>query len=93
VALVRTDVSEASIASIIRVTRIGQLGTMSAVTSKKKKNAAKKYYVALIIVATRSSEMSVLTRGRRHNITEDGILHSHRRENFKFYIALTSWAL
>jgi hypothetical protein len=22
---------------------------------------------------------------------EDGILHSHRRENLKFYIALTGW--
>jgi hypothetical protein len=26
-------------------------------------------------------------------IPEDGILHSHRRENLKFYIALTGWAL
>jgi hypothetical protein len=34
VALVRTDVAEEHIASIIRVTRIGELGTL-AVTSKK----------------------------------------------------------
>jgi hypothetical protein len=26
-------------------------------------------------------------------IAEDGILHSHRRENLKSYIALTGWAL
>jgi hypothetical protein len=26
-------------------------------------------------------------------IPEDGILHSHRRENLKSYIALTSWTL
>jgi hypothetical protein len=26
-------------------------------------------------------------------ILEDGILHSHRRENLKTYIVLTSWAL
>jgi hypothetical protein len=26
-------------------------------------------------------------------IPEDGILHSHRRGNIKFYIALTGWAL
>jgi hypothetical protein len=26
-------------------------------------------------------------------ITEDGILHSHRRENLKSYIALTGWGL
>jgi hypothetical protein len=34
VALVRTDVSEELSASIIMVTRIGELGTMMAVTSK-----------------------------------------------------------
>jgi hypothetical protein len=33
VALVRTDVSEEISASFIRVTRIGELGTMLAVTS------------------------------------------------------------
>jgi hypothetical protein len=33
--LVRTDVSEELSASIIRVTRIGELGTMSAVTSNQ----------------------------------------------------------
>jgi hypothetical protein len=26
-------------------------------------------------------------------IPEDGILHSHRRENLKSYIALTGWAI
>jgi hypothetical protein len=26
-------------------------------------------------------------------IPQDGILHSHRRENLKSYIALTDWAL
>jgi hypothetical protein len=31
----------------------------------------------------RSSEMSVLTRATRRHIREDGILHSHRIENFK----------
>jgi hypothetical protein len=30
---------------------------------------------------------------RRNTIPEDGILHSHRRENLKSYIALTDWAL
>jgi hypothetical protein len=36
VALVRTDVSEEHIASIIRVTGIGELGTMLAVTSNRR---------------------------------------------------------
>jgi hypothetical protein len=27
------------------------------------------------------------------HISEDGILHSHRRQNLKSYIALTGWAL
>jgi hypothetical protein len=40
-----------------------------------------------------SSETSVLTRASRRHIPEDGILHSHRRENLKSYMALTSWAL
>jgi hypothetical protein len=33
--------------------------------------------------AIRSSETSVLTRAKRRNISEDGIIHSHRRENLK----------
>jgi hypothetical protein len=36
VALVRTDVSEELFASLIRVTRIGELGTMLAVTSNRR---------------------------------------------------------
>jgi hypothetical protein len=43
--------------------------------------------------ALRFCETSVLTRATRHNIPEDTILHSDRRENIKSYIALTGWTL
>jgi hypothetical protein len=33
----------------------------------------------------RSSETSVFTRATWRNIPEDGIPHSHRRENLKFH--------
>jgi thiazole synthase ThiGH ThiG subunit len=36
-----------------------------------------------------SSETSIVTRATRRNITEDTILHSHRRENLKSYIVWT----
>jgi hypothetical protein len=45
----------------------------------------------LMMKAIRSSETSVLKRATGHKIPEDGILHSHRRDNLKSYIALTNW--
>jgi hypothetical protein len=49
--------------------------------------------VSLMMEAMRSSETYVFTRVTRRNIPDDGILCSHRRENLKFYIALTGWTL
>jgi hypothetical protein len=49
--------------------------------------------VTLMKEALGSSETSILTRATRRNFTEDDILHSHRRENLKSYIALTGWTV
>jgi hypothetical protein len=40
-----------------------------------------------------STETSVLTGATWRNIPDDDILHSHRRENLKSYVALTGLAL
>jgi hypothetical protein len=98
VALVRTDVSEELSASIISVTRIGELGTTLLrnvrrflVTANVVPSAP--ILFTLMIEALSSSETSVVTTATRRNIPKDAILHSHRRENLKSYIALTGWAL
>jgi hypothetical protein len=73
VALVRTDVSEEPVASLIRVTKIGELGKRSLIL------------VTLMMEALSSYETSILTRATWRNNPEDTILHSHRRENLKSY--------
>jgi hypothetical protein len=40
-----------------------------------------------------ASETSVLTTTTRRHIPEEDILHSHRHENLKYYVALTGWVL
>jgi hypothetical protein len=79
VAFVKTEVSEELSASIIRLTTIGELGTKLSLYTNRR--------------TLRRNTMSLLTRATRRNIQEDGILHSHRRENLKSYIALTGWTL
>jgi hypothetical protein len=44
-----------------------------------------------MVEALRSSETSISTRATRVNILEDGILHSHRHEDLRYYTALTGW--
>jgi hypothetical protein len=86
VVLARTDVSEERSAFIIRVTRIDKPGTLE-VTSNG--NTLRR----VMMEALCSSDTLGLTTATRSNIPENDILHSHRRENFKCYIALIGCAL
>jgi hypothetical protein len=103
VALIRTDVSEEKIASIIRMKSISELRTTLAVITNYEKLlqlivSANVVPIPLILStlmleALRSSETLALTRATRHNNPEDGILHNHHTEDLKSHIALNGWVI
>jgi hypothetical protein len=76
-AILRANVSEERITSIIKVNRISELGAV-AVTSN-----SSLVLFTLMTEAIRTSEMSVLTRATRRHIPEDGILHNLGMFNYQ----------
>jgi hypothetical protein len=86
VAIVITDISDESIASIISVRRI--VFSCSVLRLLVTSNAVLRWpiLVTLMMGAILSSEISVLTRARELRILEYGIIHSHRRRNLKSFI-------
>jgi hypothetical protein len=98
VAVVRIDVLDEYITSIIKVTRIVELGTTLTVASNRKlflrsvllllvtANVSSSLIIfTMMIEAIRCSETSAHTKATRRHIPGDDILHCHRGENIKSY--------
>jgi hypothetical protein len=61
--------------------------------NSRARNVSSNLLRRIMIEAIYFSETSVLTRATRRSIPKDDIIHSHRSENLKPYVALTGWAL
>jgi hypothetical protein len=90
-ALVRSDISEKSIACIIRVKTISEPVTVASVLIQLV--FIRSVLQLLLLLTLFLASTSVLTRATRRHVPQNGILHDHRRENLKSYTALTGWAL
>jgi hypothetical protein len=83
VGLFTTDVSGERIISIIRATRIGELGTTLAVRRilqllvTDNVVLSSPILVTIMMEAIRSSETSALTRAIQHSIPENGIFETY----------------
>jgi hypothetical protein len=84
VTLVRTDVSEERISSIVRVTRIDKLGTLAVTSNRSKLGTNNISLVTLMKEEIRSSETSV-----PRNISEGGILLINQMLIRKIKLVLT----
>jgi hypothetical protein len=99
VALVRTNVSEERIASIIRVKRIRELGTTLVILRStipllvtSNVDPCSLIVSTLVMLAIYSFETLAITRDTGCNIPVDGILHGHCCENPKSYNILIRYA-
>jgi hypothetical protein len=83
-------VSKELVASVFKVKRISELGTIAITSHVSEEPVASRFRIertrelgTALTVISLSSETSVLTITTRRHIQKDGILRSHRHENYR----------